>query len=157
MKTKLTIQLLTFCLLLSFSCGGGGGDDSPVPTAEELRLIDLAGTSGITWQASSITIDGSPISNTDAFSITLRGSVNDGKTYSSANASPLFNPTGTWDFYNNSLNQVVVDGDADHVYTITNLNTTTQPATMTLTVNYTGQGGVAAGSGGLYTINLQAQ
>lgn len=159
-KTKnLILTIAAFAVILMFSCGGddGGGDDTPQLTEEEQRILDLGGSTGITWVATSITQDGAPANGFDNFSLTLRGTASS-KTYNSVDADPLLSSSGTWDFNGTNLNQIVFDGDSDNVYAISNLNTTATPATVTLTVNYTNPaGGVAAGANGTYVFNLQAQ
>ncbi len=58
-RTKYYIlSLLVILTLSTLSCGGS--DDTPALTAEEQRLLDLGGTSGATWIATSITFDGAP-------------------------------------------------------------------------------------------------
>jgi len=158
MRTK--NYLLSLLVLVSFSIvscgGGGGGDDTPTLTPEEQRLVDLAGSSGTTWVATSITFDGAPATGFENFSLTLRGTVTS-KTYTTADGDPLFGATGTWDFNGTNLNQIIVDGDTDNVFTVSNLVTTTTPNTVTLTVNFTADGGAAFGTSGLYVLNLQEQ
>ena len=156
-KTKnLIFTLVAMAVVTAFSCGGdGGGGETPLTPAEE-RFIELAGTSGTRWVATSITQDGAPASGLDNFSITFRGTA-EAKSYSSTDASPFLGASGTWDFNGTNLNQLIFDGDSDNVYAVSNLNTSTTPATVRLTVNYTNpSGGVAAGQNGTYVFNLES-
>lgn len=156
MRTKyLLLSLLTLFSFAVLSCGGGG-DDSPTLTDEEQRLLDLGGTSGATWIATSITFGGAPATGFESFSLTLRGTATS-QTYESVDGDPLFQANGTWDFNGANINELVFDGNTSNVFTISNLNTSATPATVTLTVNFTAQGGAAAGTDGLYILNLQAQ
>jgi len=157
---NLVFAIVSIAVISALSCGGGGGGggDDPVPlTPEEQRLLDLGGSSGVTWVATSITQDGAPTDGLENFSITLRGTETS-KTYNSTDASPFLSSSGTWDFNNDNISQLVFDGDSDNVYVISELNTTSTPATVKLTVNYTNpQGGVPAGQNGTYVFSLQAQ
>lgn len=149
---------LTLLLLLAFtalSCGGGGGDDTPL-TPEEQRLVDLAGNGGTTWTATSITFEGAPATGFDNFSLTLRGDASS-KTYTAVDGDPVFGNSGTWDFNGTNINQVVIDGNSNNIFTISNLNTTATPNTVRISVNFTASGGAAAGTNGLYVFNLQEQ
>lgn len=152
--------ILSLLVILSFSvlsCGGGsGGDDTPTLTAEEQRLLDLGGTSGATWIATSITFDGAPATGFDNFSLTLRGTATS-KSYTSVDGDPLFAASGTWAFNGTNINQLIFSGDESNIFTLSNIVTTTTPATARLTVNFTSDGGAAAGTSGLYVLNLQAQ
>lgn len=158
MNYKKTFSFL-FCLLtlsLMVSCGG---DDEPDLTPEEQRILDLTGTTGITWKATSVTFDGAPANGLDNFSITLR-STNTSKVYSSRDGDPFLNPTGSWSFNGTNLNQLIFDADDANIYAITNINSSTDPATLTMTVNFTKGGGLAAGvkgADGTYVFNLEAQ
>lgn len=156
---NLILTVLCLAMITALSCNGGdnGGDD-PVPlTAEEQRLLDLGGSTGVRWVATSITQDGAPANGLENFSITMRGTETS-KTYTSTDASPFLSASGTWDFNGTNINQLIFDGDSDNVYSISNLNTTATPATVRLTVNYTNpSGGVAAGQNGTYVFNLEAQ
>ena len=154
---NLILTIVSLAVIASFSCGDDEPDTPDPLTPEEQRLLDLGGSSGVTWVATSITQDGAPASGLENFSLTLRGTETS-KTYSSTDASPFLSSTGTWDFNNGNIGQLVFDGDSDNVYAISNLNTEATPATVTLTVNYTNpSGGVAAGQNGTYVFNLQAQ
>ena len=142
------------------SCGGGdGGDDTPQLTPEEQRIVDLAGSSsGITWATTSVTFDGASSNFFSDLRLTIRGSATS-KTYLSTNGSPLWGANGTWDFNGTNLNEIIFDGDNGNVYTIS-LNTSATPSTLTMTVNYTASGGVAAGingANGTYVFNMEEQ
>ncbi len=158
LKTKHLITSLlaiaAFSLLFLSSCKNGS-DDEPL-TAEEQRLLDLGGSSGVTWVATSITFQGAPATGFDNFSVTMRGTETS-KTYTSTDADPLLNASGSWDFNGTNINQLVFDEDSDNVYSISNLITEATPATLTLTVNYTEPGGTIEGVNGTYVFNLQAQ
>lgn len=155
---NLFLSLVAISTVLALSCGGGGGggDDTPTPTPAEQRLIDLGGSSGITWVPTSVTQDGAPANGFETFSITIRGT-EASKTYSTTDSETLLSSSGTWDFNGTNLNQLIFDGDSDNVWVISNLNADATPATVTLTVNYTADGGAAAGSSGTYVFNLQEQ
>ena len=156
---NLTLVCLALAVMLALSCGGGSNDDDgPAPlTAEEQRLLDLGGSTGVTWIATSITQDGAPANGFDSFSLTIRGTL-DSKTYNSTDADPLLNSSGTWDFDGTNISRIIFDADSDNVYVISNLQTAQAPATMTLTVNYTNPGGgTRAGGNGTYVFNLRAQ
>lgn len=152
--------ILSLLAILSFSvlsCGGGDdGDGTPALTAEEQRLVDLGGTSGSTWVATSITFDGAPATGFDSFSLTLRGTATS-KTYTSIDGEPLFAASGIWGFNGTNINQLIFGGDDNNIFTLSNLVTTTTPATARLTVNFTSDGGAAAGTSGLYVLSLRAQ
>ena len=155
---NLLLVCLTMVLMLSLACGDddGGGDD-PQLTPEEQRLLDLGGSSGITWVATSITQDGAPAAGFDNFTLTVRGTETS-KTYNSTDGDPLLNASGTWDFNGTNINQIIFDGDSDNVYSLSGINFTTAPATFTMTVNYTNPGGgTRAGGNGTYVFNMQAQ
>ena len=149
---------LALCIVSGLVLGLSCGDDEPTPpTPEEQRLLDLGGSAGVTWAATSITQDGAPAQGLENFSITFRGTETS-KTYSSTDASPFFVASGTWDFNNDNIGQLIFDGNSDNVYVISNLNTETTPATVTLTVNYTNpSGGVISGQSATYVFNLEAQ
>ena len=159
-KTSLLSLLAIFSFAL-VSCGGGsgGGDDTPEPTPEEQRIVDLAGSSsGITWATTSVTFDGASSNFFSDLTLTIRGN-SSSKTYISANGSPLWGANGTWDFNGTNLNEIIFDSDNGNVYTIS-LNTSATPSTLTMTVNYTASGGVAAGingANGTYVFNMEEQ
>ena len=153
---RLKYYIFSLLIVASFglmSCGGGD-DDTPALTAEEQRLLDLVGTSGSTWEATSITFDGAPATGFDNFSFTLRGTATS-KSYSSIDGDPLFGASGTWAFNGTNINELIFDGNDGNVYTLSNLNTTATPSTLRLTVSFTSDGGAAAGIDGLYVLNLQ--
>jgi len=160
---KLTSKLLTLLMIvatLAFTACGGSGDDDPI-SDEAQRLLDLAGTEGTVWNATSITFDGAPASGFDNFSLTLFGSESTPLTYTSVDASPLLEPSGTWAFNGTNIDQIVLDGNTTNIWVVSNLDTDTAPATMTLTVDFTAPAtGVAAGvagTDGTYVFNLEAQ
>lgn len=141
--------------LISMSLIACGGDDDPAPTAEELRLIEIAGSgNGIVWTAASVTFEGSPSANFDGMTLTLK-TASAGETYSSTNGDPVFGSSGTFALNPTNLNQITIDGNSNNVFNITNLNSETSPATMTLTVNFTESGGTIEGTNGTYVFNLQ--
>ena len=148
------LSLLVVLTFSTLSCGGN--DDTPALTAEEQRLLDLGGTSGVTWVATSITFDGAPATGFDNFSLTLRGTATS-KTYTSVGGDPLFEASGTWGFNGTNINQLIFSDDDSNVFTLSNLVTTTTPATARLSVNFTSDGGAAAGTSGLYVLSLSAQ
>lgn len=148
------LAFTAIAVMFTLACGG---DDGPTePTAEEQRILDLAGTTGSTWIATSITQDGAPANGFDNFSLTMRSGTS--LTYSANNSTPLIAASGPWAFNGTNLNQIIFNGDSDNVFNVSNLNTTATPATLTLTVNFTNpNGGTAAGASGTYVFNLQAQ
>ncbi len=148
------LSLLVVLTFSTLSCGGK--DDTPALTAEEQRLLDLGGTSGVTWVATSITFDGAPATGFDNFSLTLRGTATS-KTYTSVGGDPLFAASGTWGFNGTNINQLIFSDDDSNVFTLSNLVTTTTPATARLSVNFISDGGAAAGTSGLYVLSLSAQ
>lgn len=148
--------ITAIAVMFTLACGGGGDDGPGEPTAEEQRILDLAGTTGSTWIATSITQDGAPANGFDNFSLTMRSGTS--LTYSANNSTPLIAASGPWEFNNDNINQIIFNGDSDNVFNVSNLNTTNTPATVTLTVNFTNpNGGTAAGASGTYVFNLQAQ
>lgn len=155
LKTK-TLSLLAIAMvsIIMFSCKGKGED--PL-TPEEQRLIDLAGSTGVTYTASSITFEGSPATGFDSFSLTLRGNETS-KTYSTVDGDPVFSASGTWDFNGTNVNQIVIDNNTSNVFNISNFDASA--GTFTLTVNFVSNGGVAAGTNstnGTYVFNLVKQ
>lgn len=141
--------------LISMTILGCGGENNPPPTEEELRLIEIAGTgNGITWTAASVTFEGSPSTNFDGMTLTLR-TASGGETYGSTNGDPVFNSSGTFALNATNLNQLTFDGNSNNVFSITNLNSEASPATMKLTVNFTESGGTIEGTNGTYVFNLQ--
>jgi len=156
LKKTLFFLICFFALSLMVSCGG---DDEPDLTPEEQRILDLVGTTGITWKATTVTLDGAPANGLDNFSITLR-SANTIKSYSSVDSDPFLNPTGSWSFNGTNVDQLIFDEDDANIYGISNINSSANPATLTLTVNFTKGGGLAAGiqgADGTYVFNLEAQ
>ena len=154
-------KLKTFFLILGLislsviaSCGGGG-DDTPDLTPEEQRLVDLAGTTGVTWKAVSVTFDGAPANGLDNFSVTFRGNATS-KTYNSVDGDPFLGASGTWNFVGTNINQITFDNNTDNVYNLS-LNTSSSPSVLTMTVNYTSDGGTRAGASGTYVFTLQQQ
>ncbi|GEM_PF-6241677 len=157
---KQSKSLLLIFILLAFSAlSSCGGDDVPDLTPEEQRLVDLAGTeSGVTWATTSVTFDGAPSDFFGDLTITFRGTATS-KTYTSTNGVPLFNASGTWAFSGTDIGKLVFDGDGGNIYSI-NVNSSATPATLTMTVNYTASGGVAAGvngANGTYVFNMAQQ
>ena len=148
---------LLFVLLLSIivaSCKNG--DDSP-PTPEEQRLIDLAGTTGVTYEATSVTFGGTPDPRFENFTLTLRASATS-QTYTTTNGSPVFRASGSWTFNDNNINQILIDGNSNNIFVVSAFNASA--GTFTLTVNFVAAGGVAAGvngTNGTYVFNLQKQ
>lgn len=156
---KIFSSILFFSLVLTMtSCPG---DDTPDLTAEEQRILDLAGSTGTTWVATSITFDGAPAQGFDNFSITLFGTdPSTALTYSSTDGDPLFAASGTWAFNGTNINQIIIDGNMNNVYEVSNLNTSASPATVRLTVNFTSGAGAAngvSGTDGTYVLDLEAQ
>ncbi|HEY9116954.1 MAG TPA: hypothetical protein VIN11_03955 [Roseivirga sp.] len=156
-QSKFLASAFVFLSLLAFtSCGGkGGGDDTPQLTPTEQRLVDLAGTSGVTWTATSVTFDGGPTNGLENFSITFRGNANS-KTYNSVDGSPFLGASGTWNFVGTNINQITFDSNTENVYALS-LNTSASPQVLTMTVNYTSNGGARAGASGTYVFTLQNQ
>ncbi|MGW8122390.1 hypothetical protein ACV07N_06985 [Roseivirga echinicomitans] len=148
------ILIALFALTLT-SCGGGkGGDDTPTLTAEEQRLLDLAGTTGVTYDATSITFNDAPATGFDSFSLTLRGTATS-KTYSTTDGDPVFKASGTWNINSSNINQIFIDGNANNTFEVSAFNATA--GTFTLTVNFVASGGVAAGmngTNGMYVFKL---
>lgn len=158
-KSSLLLLSLISLSILSSCGGGGGGDDTPQLTPAEQRLVDLAGSStGVTWATTSVTFDGAASDFFSDLTLTIRGTATS-KTYTSTNGSPLWGASGTWDFNGTNIDQVIFDGDGGNVYTIS-VNASATPATLTMTVNYTASGGVAAGvngANGTYVFNMAKQ
>lgn len=156
-NTLLTLVMVAMALTIT-ACGGGGGDE-PQLTPEEERLLALAGSTGTTWNAVSVTFAGAPDDRFDNFSLTLRGTDPEATlSYTSQNGAPVFQSSGTWIL--TSTTTIEIDGNSSNVFNINSLNTNTTPATMTLSVNFTSGGGVAAGTSGTdgqYVFNLEAQ
>ena len=95
---KKSLRLLSFVVIgmivLVAACKP---DPPPVPTAEELRLEELAGTSSLTWNVSSVTLDGTDqVSDWTGFTLTFTTT----KTYSTSNSGDenVWPANGTWDF-----------------------------------------------------------
>jgi hypothetical protein len=156
LKTK-KIALLAIALvfIVMFSCKDKKGTDPLTP--EEQRLVDLVGSTGITYTASAITFEGSPATGFDNFSLTLRGNETS-KTYSTLDGDPVFSASGTWDFNGTNLNQIIIDSNTSNVFNITSFDATA--GTFTITVNFVANGGVAAGTAstnGTYVFNLVKQ
>lgn len=159
-RIKASIFTLLF-ISLSFAVSScGGNDDEPGLTPEQERLLALAGSTGTVWNATSISFEGGPANGFDNFSLTLIGDdPNATLTYRSNDGEPLFASSGTWTF-GSSINQIIVDGDETNPFNISEFNADNTPATMTLTVNFTANGGVAngiSGTDGLYVLELEAQ
>ena len=160
-NTLLTLLMVALAATMT-ACGGGGGDD-PQLTPEEERLLALAGSTGTTWNAVGVTFDSAPDDRFDNFSLTLRGTDPEAVlNYSSQNGDPVFKPSGTWEItgVSSTTTTIIIDSNTNNVFTISNLNTSVTPATMTITVDFTSGGGVAAGSSGTdgrYVFNMQAQ
>lgn len=148
-----TIALFVILAFTALSCGGK--DDTPLTPAEQ-RLVDLAGADGTTWTATSITFEGAPATGFDNFSLTLTGT-SSSKTYTAANGDPVFGNSGTWDFNGTDITEVLIDSNSNNTFRISNLNTTSTPNTLRITVNFTAGGGAAAGTNGLYVFNLEEQ
>lgn len=148
-------KFLLFALLSVSIYACGGSDDGPAATPEELRLIELAGTgNGIIWTASSVTFEGSPSTNFNSMTLTLR-TASSGETYNSTNGDPVFSSSGTFALNATNLNQMTFDGNSNNLFNITNLDSDASPATLTLTVNFTDPGGSIEGTNGTYVFNLQ--
>ena len=156
-----TLFLITLLTAVCSITACGGGDDEPGLTPEEERLLALAGTTGTRWTATAISFEGGPASGFDNFSLTLFGDDPDQTlTYTSIDGDPLFLSSGTWSFNGSNINELIVDEMDDNVFTIGNFNADNTPATMTLSVNFTAGGGVAAGvngTDGLYVLELVAE
>jgi len=156
-RIKSYFLALTFISLATMS-SCGGKDDGPSLTPEEQQLVDLAGTTGVTWATTSVTFDGASSDFFSDLTITFKGSATS-KTYTSTNGTPLFSASGTWNFNGTNINQITFDGDAGNIYSI-NVNASATPATLVMTVNYTASGGVAAGvngANGTYVFNMEKQ
>lgn len=126
------INLLSAWLVLLL-LPGCGGDDEPKPDGKEGQLALLAHT----WQAATVTLDGTDISSEyEAFILTLqRGNVN---TYSVSNPPPLdaWKTAGTWTVHDELPNTLVRDTGTDEVvmaYTVTE-------TTLRLTFYFSGPG-----------------
>lgn len=154
-------SLFLLTALVSMTACGGGGDDEPDLTPEEERLLALAGSSGTEWTATSITFEGGPANGFENFSLTLFGSdPNATLTYNATDGDPLFASSGTWAFNGTNINQIILDENTGNVFSISNFDAETTPATMTLTVNFSANGGVAngvTGTDGLYVFELVAE
>tara|TARA_R110001592_G_scaffold247812_2_gene509956 strand:- start:5173 stop:5652 length:480 start_codon:yes stop_codon:yes gene_type:complete len=153
----LSFLLIAICALTLSSCGGGGGDDTPALTAEEQRLLDLVGTTGVTYEASSITFNGTAATGFDNFTLTLRGTASS-KTYSTTDGDPVFKASGSWAFKGTSISEILIDANSNNTFVISSFNATA--GTFTLTVNFVANGGVAAGTAstnGTYVFNLVKQ
>ena len=100
----------------------------------------------MTWVATSIAFDGRR-PQTDLTILHLPLLDQPHLKHSTVGGAPVFGANGTWDFNNGNLNQIVIDGNSDNVFTISGLNTVLSPARVTITVNFTTPtGGVAAGT-----------
>lgn len=160
-NTKHTLLMLLMLVMTATitACGGDGGGDEPQLTPEEQRLLDLAGTSGTVWNATSVTFAGAPDDRFENFSLTLRGTDPTATlSYTSQNGDPVFRSSGTWQLTGTTT--IEIDGNSNNVFNINSLNTNTTPATLTLSVNFISGGGVAAGvtgTDGQYVFNLEAQ
>jgi hypothetical protein len=156
LKTKkIALLAITLVFIVMFSCKDKKGTDPLTP--EEQRLVDLVGSTGITYTASAITFEGSPATGFDNFSLTLRGNETS-KTYSTLDGDPVFSASGTWDFNGTNLNQIIIDSNTSNVFNITSFDATA--GTFTITVNFVANGGVAAGTNstnGTYVFNLVKQ
>ncbi len=148
---NLILALVCVGLVFLQACGGG----STPPTPEEQRLIDLAlGPTGVVWNMTSVTFEGSP--STDFIGMTLTLRLGDPtNAYATTNGDPVFGSTGTWALNGTSLTEVILDGNADNVFVISNFDPESTPATLTLTVNWTDPGGTIEGTNGTYVFNFE--
>lgn len=160
-KTNSLLRSFFFLAIITIVSACGPKEDPITP--EEQRLLDLAGSTGTTWNATSVTYDNAPDDRFDGLSLTLRGTDPlAALTYSSTNGAHVFNSSGTWELTSvtTSSATVIIDNNTSNEFTISNLNTDATPATMTIRVNFTSGGGVAAGSSGTdgsYVFNFEAQ
>ena len=159
MKKGLIVLLLLATVFTLNSCGSGGDDEDETPTltAEEQRLLDLAGTSGITYVATSVTFEGSPDPRFDDFTLRLRGTATN-KTYITTDGEPVFQPSGSWTFNGTNINQILIDRNTNNTFVLSSFNAAA--GTFTITVNFAASGGVASGisgTNGTYIFNLEKQ
>ena len=98
-KIKSILSALFVVALFSLvSCKGGDDDGGTTPSADEQRLLDLAGSeAGITWNIVSATFESAPSVDFEGGSITFRTSAS-GNTYSSVNGEPVFLTNGSFAF-----------------------------------------------------------
>jgi hypothetical protein len=153
---KFKSLLLTLLVVTTFIGITGCGDDEPDKSPIDQRCEEIGGASGKTWTASSITFESAPAAGFDNFSLTLNCSA---KSYSATDGDPIFAATGTWDFNGGNVNELIFDGNEGNIFTISGLNTSSSPQTMTLTVDYIAPGGVAngvAGTDGRWIFNLES-
>lgn len=154
---QLAFLLVAFTSFALLSCGGGGGggDDTPQLTEEEQRLLDLAGTTGITYEAVSVTRDSETNNEYDDFTLFLKTGTSS-NTYTTTDGDPIFDASGTWSVSSSNINQVTISrGSSTFPATMSNFNAAA--GTFTLTINYTAQGGAAAGLSGTYVFNMEKQ
>lgn len=132
-------------LIIITSCKGGGSDDTPTPSDQELAQTILE----TTWEVGStgsIIVDNTNV--TDRYSgFTL--TIEDG-TYTTTNAGDLFPASGTWEWVGES-DDMVITGSGKEI-TITELT----EAQFSFRFLKTEQNAVA-GISGNYSMTLTAQ
>ena len=151
---SLLLSLIAVLCVGSLACGGddnGGG-----LTDEQQRLLDLAGTTGVTWTNSTVTFEGQPLTSFEGSTITLTVSGTSGSYTSTGEWVDLLgSSSGTWGLATGNINQIIFNGDLDNVFNISNFSTTGNPSA-TLTVNYTSNSSGASGTSGTYVISITA-
>lgn len=134
--------VLVMCLLtitLSQSCGG---DDGPTePSAQELAYEDLAGN----WQLESISLDNQDVILNYAGLILMFST----GSYTTQNAGDLFRASGTWQWADETTASRLNMDDGKEI-TIQSLSATR----IQFSFSQSGNGGVAAGTGGSYRLTL---
>ncbi|MEM8965760.1 MAG: hypothetical protein AAGE93_05045 [Bacteroidota bacterium] len=105
----MTVRSLQYLLIagltaLLLSCDEEGGDDGPATNDEQQQIERLAKT----WIADQVTYDGVNVTSVDFtdFTITFSGD----NTWTTEDGDPAFGASGTWEFAEDDLNTVIMNG-----------------------------------------------
>jgi hypothetical protein len=130
---KITLKLLTAAVIgLTLALGSCKKHDPTPPSVEEQQLTKLS----TTWKASSVTLDGTPQTGYDGFTLTISGTAGATSFGFATSGRPTTSPWssgGTWTFGADPQTQITRDDKVGITYSVSDTQ-------LQLNFNFSGSG-----------------